>query len=745
MAISAAKMVVEITTDISKMTKGMKDADDKLAKFSKGATIAGVGLTAAITVPAIAAAKGMLNVAMGMEQSEIAFATMLKSGEKATAFLQDLEDFAASTPFEFNELQDASRRMLAFGFSAESVLPMLTDIGDAVSGLGLGSAGVNRVTLALGQMQAKAKVSGQEMMQLTEAGIPAWRYLSEAMGLTTAEVMKLSERGLIPAEQAIQMILTGMREDFGGMMAKQAETAAGQLSNLKDEVTFLAADLGEELLPVFKDFVDVAKDAVTAFSGLSPETKKSILVIGGIAAVSGPALTALGGLASAARGLIAVLPGLKAAFGLMASANTIGGALSVAQLGLSGVAAVALPAAAAITAVAIAWNKFITETNKKGAEDVKNAWTDLFETQISKGASATEILDEYRKAQARVQDQLEMSPDRRAGEKGLYLDDLAKLFIKDKDQLMADQEGLNNALARTTETYQGYLDVVRYGQVDVKLMTEEQWNAVNGITAFEEAVTSAADESASSFQEMVDAASKTKGELSGLLTEYQNISTEMDNWVANTASGVVNMLGTKLPEASQAYKDALGEVDAVMGTDYVAQYELKEAVKGLVDQYARTNDLDAFRSGLQAIKDDGLANMQTQLDEVTTKAQELYDKLMQIPSDIKIAIQFDVEELPSWIMQGINKGEGTISTEDLKWKEEALGGSVYPGLPYLVGERGMEMFVPQTAGKIVPANQIGTRSVVFETGSIQVTAPNKNMDIPFLVDTLIDEIQRRIL
>ena len=745
MAISAAKMVVEITTDISKMTKGMKDADDKLAKFSKGATIAGVGLTAAITVPAIAAAKGMLNVAMGMEQAEIAFSTMLGSGEKANAFLQDLQDFASSTPFEFTELQDASRRMLAFGFSAESVLPMLTDIGDAVSGLGLGSAGVNRVTLALGQMQAKAKVSGQEMMQLTEAGIPAWRYLSEAMGLTTAEVMKLSERGLIPAEQAIQMILTGMREDFGGMMAKQAETAAGQLSNLKDEVTFLAADLGEELLPVFKDFVDVAKDAVTAFSGLSPETKKSILVIGGIAAVSGPALTALGGLASAARGLIAVLPGLKAAFGLMASANTIGGALSVAQLGLSGVAAVALPAAAAITAVAIAWNKFITETNKKGAEDVKNAWTDLFETQISKGASATEILDEYRKAQARVQDQLEMSPDRRAGEKGLYLDDLAKLFIKDKDQLMADQEGLNNALARTTETYQGYLDVVRYGQVDVKLMTEEQWNAVNGITAFEEAVTSAADESASSFQEMVDAASKTKGELSGLLTEYQNISTEMDNWVANTASGVVNMLGTKLPEASQAYKDALGEVDAVMGTDYVAQYELKEAVKGLVDQYARTNDLDAFRSGLQAIKDDGLANMQTQLDEVTTKAQELYDKLMQIPSDIKIAIQFDVEELPSWIMQGINKGEGTISTEDLKWKEEALGGSVYPGLPYLVGERGMEMFVPQTAGKIVPANQIGTRSVVFETGSIMVTAPNKNTDIPFLVDTLIDEIQRRLI
>ena len=745
MAIEAARLVVNITTDISKMTKGMKDADDQLAKFSKRAAITGVGLTAAITVPAIAAAKGMLNVAMGMEQSEIAFATMLKSGEKANAFLQDLQDFAAATPFEFTELQDASRRMLAFGFSAESVLPMLTDIGDAVSGLGLGSVGVNRVTLALGQMQAKAKVSGQEMMQLTEAGIPAWRYLAESMGLTTAEVMKLSERGLIPADQAIQAILAGMREDFGGMMAKQAQTAAGQLSNLKDEVTFLAADLGEELLPVFKDMVDVAKDAVAAFSGLSPETQKSILVIGGIAAVSGPALTALGGLASAARGLIAVLPGLKAAYGLMASANTIGGALSVAQLGLSGVAAVALPAAAAITAVAIAWNKFIVQTNKKGAEEVKTAWSDFFETQISKGAGATEILNEYHAAQKRVQDQLGAPQwKNESGAWELSANELAKLFIGNKDQLMADQEGLNNALARTTETYQGYLDVVRYGQVDVKLMTEEQWNAVNGITAFEEAVTSAADESAASFQRMVDSASKTKGELSGFLTEYQNISQEMDNWVANTASGVVNMLGTKLPEASQAYKDALGEVDAVMGTDYVAQYELKEAVKGLVDEYARSKDLEAFRSGLVAIKDEGLADMQSQLEEVTTKAQELYEKLMQIPSDIKIAIGFDIEELPSWIMQGVNKGTVT-PVEDLKWEPKALGGSVYPGLPYLVGERGMEMFVPQTAGKIVPANQIGTRSVVFESGSIMVTAPNKNTDIPFLVDTLIDEIQRRLI
>jgi tape measure domain-containing protein len=744
MAINAAKMVVEITTDISKMTKGMKDADDNLAKFSRRATITGVGLTAAITVPAIAAAKGMLNVAMGMEQADIAFTTMLGSGEKANAFLQDLQDFASSTPFEFTELQDASRRMLAFGFSAENVLPMLTDIGDAVSGLGLGSSGVDRVTLALGQMQAKAKVSGQEMMQLTEAGIPAWGYLAEAMGLSTAEVMKLSEQGLIPADRAIQMILAGMREDFGGMMAAQSKTAAGQISNLKDEITFLAADLGEQLLPVVKDVVAGMKDAVAAFSALPPNAKETILVIGGLAAVAGPAMTALGGLASAARGLIAFLPGLKAAFSLMAGAKTIGGALSVAQLGMTGLTAVAIPAAAAIAGVAIAFNMLSTEATNAAAKNAMNAWEEFFEKQSTSGRDAGEILKYYRLEQTKLQNQMQAKWTKTDQGWGLEWDDFKKLFIKNKDELAQDAERLNEMLIATSETYEGYMRIIHYGQLGLSAVNEAQWNAVHGITSYEEAVVSAADESAGAFQRMVDAAGKTKGELSGLLTDYQNISQEMDNWVANTASGVVNMLGTKLPEASQAYKDALAGVDEVMGSDYLAQYELKESIKGLVDEYARTKDLDAFKSGLVAIKDEGLADMETKLQDVVTKAQELYDKLTQIPEAIKIAIEFDYE-LPPWFPQTGGTKKGTTSTEGLKYKDEALGGSVYPGLPYLVGERGMEMFVPQTAGKIVPANQIGTRSVVFETGSIQVTAPNKNTDIPFLVDTLVDEIQRRLI
>jgi len=42
---------------------------------------------------------------------------------------------------------------------------------------------------------------------------------------------------------------------------------------------------------------------------------------------------------------------------------------------------------------------------------------------------------------------------------------------------------------------------------------------------------------------------------------------------------------------------------------------------------------------------------------------------------------------------------------------KAIGGSVQAGQPYMVGERGAEMFVPNQAGSIVPNNQIGGGAV----------------------------------
>lgn len=279
------QIVIKATDDASKV---ISSVDQRMADFGKSISNLGNKLSVGLTLPFAAAGAAAIKMAMDMEQTTIAFTSMLGSADAAKKHLEALKDFAAKTPFEFTELTQASKRMMAFGFEAEKVVPMLRDIGDATSALGLGSEGINRITRALGQMQAKGKVSGEEMMQITEAGIPGWRYLAEAMGVTTAEVMKMSEQGLIPASKAIDAILAGMRGDFGGMMAAQSKTAAGQLSNLKDSITAVGTSLGEVMLPTVKSAIGLVSALADTLKGMSPEMQQIVVTTGLLAASLGP-------------------------------------------------------------------------------------------------------------------------------------------------------------------------------------------------------------------------------------------------------------------------------------------------------------------------------------------------------------------------------------------------------------------------------------------------------------------------
>ena len=107
-----------------------------LAMSQRAGNIA--NLAGGIGAGMLMAAGGLLKAAGAAEQAQIAFTTLLKSPEKAKAHLKELADFAATTPFEFTGLRTLSTQLLAFGFNAQQVIPMLRTLGDAGSALGLG-------------------------------------------------------------------------------------------------------------------------------------------------------------------------------------------------------------------------------------------------------------------------------------------------------------------------------------------------------------------------------------------------------------------------------------------------------------------------------------------------------------------------------------------------------------------------------------------------------------------------------
>ncbi len=82
-------------------------------------------------------------------------------------------------------------------------------------------------------MKAKGRVQGDELLQLTETGVPATKILQEQLGLTAKQVANIGNEG-IDADKAVRALLTGMNQRFGGMMQNQAKTALGLMSTLKD-------------------------------------------------------------------------------------------------------------------------------------------------------------------------------------------------------------------------------------------------------------------------------------------------------------------------------------------------------------------------------------------------------------------------------------------------------------------------------------------------------------------------------
>lgn len=206
-------------------------------------------------------AKQLLGTALGfssdMEQAQISYETMLKSASKAKAFLGQQWTFAAKTPFTFQETLENSRRLLAYGFKTEgasdwrSVMPWMTQIGNAVSSLGTGQEGFQRLSIAIGQVQAKGRLMGEEIRQLTETGIPVVEILAQKLGKTQEQIMKGADAGIM-AEEALKALYQGLADRYGGGMAKQARTLAGLWTTVKDNFLMMLGGLGDGMRSVIQ-------------------------------------------------------------------------------------------------------------------------------------------------------------------------------------------------------------------------------------------------------------------------------------------------------------------------------------------------------------------------------------------------------------------------------------------------------------------------------------------------------------
>ena len=257
----ASASIKKIEGSLAGISKQVTATDTSLKKHS----VSVLDMAKAIGVYNIAAAalSGAASMAGGaivgfnskLEQAGIAFEVMTGSATTAQTHLEDLRQFAQSTPFEFPELLDASKKLQAFGIATSDVVPLMTTLGNITAGVG--TEKLPQLILAFGQVSAATRLTGNELRQFTEAGVPLLGELAKHYGKTAAEVQKMVTDGKVGAD-AVRAALDAMSAAggrFENLMARQSRTFDGAISNIKDGLNFA---ISEGFKPLFRSMSEAA-------------------------------------------------------------------------------------------------------------------------------------------------------------------------------------------------------------------------------------------------------------------------------------------------------------------------------------------------------------------------------------------------------------------------------------------------------------------------------------------------------
>jgi tape measure domain-containing protein len=290
-----ANSVLATLRDLQREEQRLRSRLAQRASSGTNAFLAGAvgGITALVGVSIVSeirqAGEAWLEYSNKLQTTKIAFTTMLGSAQLAEDHLKELQAFALKTPFQFGELIDASQRMQALGFRAEQVIPVLTDVGNAVAAAGGGSERLDRVTLALSQIQSKGKVMTQELNQLAEAGIPAFKILQETLHKSRSEINEMVKDGEIGSKVFLDAFQKFSQQNFGGLMEAQSKTFSGAMSNVKDALLQTSATafapLFERLTQLATHFNEAAQSSDDFKKKLETVGQVSVTIFDGIVEV----------------------------------------------------------------------------------------------------------------------------------------------------------------------------------------------------------------------------------------------------------------------------------------------------------------------------------------------------------------------------------------------------------------------------------------------------------------------------
>ena len=166
---------------------------------------------------------GAVAQASKLQDLRQSFDTLLGSAEKGKKLFLEIQKMATLTPFTSSDLAQATSTMLGFGVAEEKVLPLMKQLGD----ISMGNAErFQRLSLAFAQVSAAGKLTGQDLLQMINAGFNPLQEISKKTGKSLSELKDEMADGAISAKMVEEAMLaaTSAGGRFEGGMIKASKT-----------------------------------------------------------------------------------------------------------------------------------------------------------------------------------------------------------------------------------------------------------------------------------------------------------------------------------------------------------------------------------------------------------------------------------------------------------------------------------------------------------------------------------------
>ena len=692
----AAAVIVDVQVKAQQPVQQLRQitAASKAAQTGvDGLKNAVTGLVGAFT--AVSALKFVFAKTSELESQTKSLEVLTGSAEKARQIIAELQQLGAVTPFTSSELIDAAKRLQAFGVEGDKVVETTRRLADVSGATG---AELQGLVTAYGQVQAKGRLQGEELLQFQERGIGLQAELRKMYGLTGDEFQKALSKGRISAEAVeVEIIrLTNAGGKYANGAIAQSSTLQGKFSTLTDGIEGIARKIGEVLKPALKEILDLAIFVVNKINE----------------ALTGPDYKKANDQLFNTRARIKQLKEeIKAA-----EAAGVGLAKGMEIKGVDG--QVLMPSAPVLPRM---------------KADLKQLEKEAigYEERLKSLRAATQKTPEKPAPK---------TPDLLAGE-----DKNKKARAKSIDELLGGE------IKRTLELKKAQLETVTAANKNVAALQDNAEQATR-MVEFASKYQSIQLE-INSLEDTITKRAAVRAAFIASATDKQYAALAFDQQTLD----LQNAIATKRQEINTISTEHIGQVNQVAINEAKKLESLNQETTYLQDVLKYGEEEAAIRKQIEAIlintgtldrkKVEDQVRSNSALTQQIAAAQQLKqlyaDVGMSIKSGVVEAIQGAIDgtktlqEVASNLLANIANrlldvainlalfgalsGTGTGGGLLGGLFKRAGGGSVTAGQPYLVGERGPELFMPGRSGGIAPSGSFGGG---VQVGSVNITVQN---------------------